>query len=88
MLADFYIPRLSNDMLQPPFAMIVLQQPNPNSNLNPFGWILYNLCRIKDAYRKILLSKSGIFFSNKKFPFVYSNFKIPVVLHHNEKDYS
>ena len=24
-----------------PFAMVVLQQPNPNPNINPFGWTLY-----------------------------------------------
>jgi len=24
-----------------PFAIVVLQQPNRNPNLNPFGWTLY-----------------------------------------------
>ena len=27
--------------LQPQFAIVVLEQPNPNPNLNPFGYILF-----------------------------------------------
>jgi len=33
----------------------------PNPNLNPFRWTLYNLFCIKDGHRKFLFSKLGFF---------------------------
>ena len=38
-----------DERLQPPFASVVLQQPNPNPNLNPFGYVqLGNLKKPKN----------------------------------------